>query len=266
MLVHSINPVFLEIGAVKIHYYGLIFAILFIASYFLGRWMFQKKGIDLKYLDTSFLLVVVGTIVGARLGHVFFYNWRYFSQHPLEILFIWNGGLASHGAAIGLTAAIYAIWRITRKPFFVISDIVCLCGSLAVFLVRIANFINGEIVGRVTDVPWGVVFPCNGLVRGQCGVEPRHPSQLYEAFVGLAVFLVLLLIIKAKPAYKSGLLTGIFLTVYFSVRFILEFFKEYDGDVFFFPLTNGHILSIPFILIGISILVMTQYRKPSQRA
>ncbi len=261
MLVHSFNPVFLEIGPLKIHYYGLIFALLFLASYFLGKWLFRVKRIDLKYLDTSFLLVVLGTIIGARLGHVFFYNLRYFSHHPIEILFVWNGGLASHGAVIGLSAAIYAISRVAKKPFFLISDIVSLCGSLAVFLVRIANFINGEIVGRVADVPWGVVFPCNDLVRGQCGPEPRHPSQLYESLVGLLLFLFLLLFIRKKPHYKDGLLTGIFLLLYFLLRFFLEFFKEYDGDVLFPPLTNGHVLSVPFILIGVWVLIVTQYRK-----
>lgn len=262
--IHSFNPIFLDFGIIKIYYYGIIFAILFVLSYFLGRWFFQKKKLPLERLDTCFLLTVLGVVIGARLGHVIFYNVRYFSAHPLEIFYVWQGGLASHGAVIGLFFSILGIvWylknsgfvsSLKEKLFWIIGDIVALCGSLAVFLIRLANFINGEIVGRVTTVPWGIIFPCNGNVRGQCGDEPRHPSQLYEATVGLLLFILLFYIVQKKK-YKDGMILGLFLTIYFSLRFILEFFKEYDGDLILAPLTNGHVLSLPFIIVGIVILI-----------
>lgn len=258
MYIHNFNPVLLDFGAIKIHYYGLIFAGLLIATYFIGKWYFTLKEKDARDLDTLFFLCVIGTIIGARLGHVFFYNWRYFMQYPLEIFAVWNGGLSSHGAVIGLAIALFFSFYLLKKSFLFLSDAVSFCGSLAVFMIRIANFINGEIVGRVTDVPWAVVFPCNDLVRGQCGPEPRHPSQLYEALVGILLFIMLFFIIK-KGKYRDGLITGLFLTIYFSVRFFLEFFKEYDGDLLLSPLTNGQVLSIPAIFLGIVILAIVLY-------
>lgn len=255
MLTHNIDPVFLEIGALKIHYYGLLYAILFLCSYFIARWFLKKHNHSPDHADNLLLIAVIAVIVGARLGHVFFYNWEYFSQNLMEIFFIWKGGLASHGAVIGLFIAAFVMKKITKVKFWELADLIVLCSSLAVIFIRIGNFINGEIVGRVTDVNWGVVFPCNGLVKGLCGDVVRHPVQLYESFTGVIMAAVLYFLVKKYPNLKSGVLTGVFLIGYFGMRIVVEFFKEFDGDtILFAPLTNGQVLSIPLILGGAWIL------------
>lgn len=256
MFVHNINPVLIEVFGWPIHYYGLMYATLFGCSYFLGRWYLKKHKYNPDYADTLLLVAVIAVIVGARLGHVFFYSWPYYSQHPLEILYIWEGGLASHGATIALVFGAWIMMRLTKIKFWVLSDLVVLGASLGVIFVRIGNFINGEIVGRVTDVSWGVVFPCNGLVRGQCGPELRHPVQLYESVTGLVLFAIMMLILTKSKARRPGLLSAIFLIGYFGTRFVLEYFKEYDGTILIPPFTNGQVLSVPAVLLGIYILYL----------
>lgn len=250
MYVHNINPVMIEIFGLRIHYYGLMYAILFLSSYFLGRWYFRRFKLNPDHVDTILLISVLCTVIGARLGHVFFYSWPYFSKHLVEILYVWKGGLASHGAAIALVFGVWLSMRITKLPFWRIGDLTCLGGSLAVILVRIGNFINGEIVGRVTDVPWAVKFPCNGLVRGQCGEAFRHPVQLYESLSGVVIFGVMMWVLKKKKDVKPGLLSGIFFLGYFGSRFVIEFFKEYSGTLILEPLTNGQVLSLPMAIAG----------------
>ncbi len=258
MYVHNFDPVFLDLGVVKIHYYGIIFALLFVFSYLLGGWFFEKKGLRSDKIDQIFMYCVLAVVIGARLGHVFFYNWEYFSAHPLEILFVWQGGLASHGALIGLIIAVFLLKKKSGIAVLRLGDLIALCGSLAVFMIRIANFINGEIVGRVTSVRWGVIFPCNDVVRGQCGDLPRHPSQLYESLVGLGLFIFFVFLLRRKKVYPDGFIAGLFLTLYFSIRFFLEFLKEYDGDVILAPWTNGQILSVPAALLGMTLLLIAR--------
>ncbi len=253
MFVHSINPVLLEIFGLRIHYYGLMYAILFLSSFFVARWYLKRFKYDPDHADTMLIIAVVSVIVGARLGHVFFYSWDYYSENLMEIFYVWQGGLASHGAAIALIFGAWLMMKITKIRFWVLADLVVLGASIGVILVRIGNFINGEIVGRVTDVAWGVVFPCNGLVRGICGGQVRHPVQLYESLLGIVMFVAMMLILTKWKKYKHGALSAFFLIGYFGGRFFLEYFKEYDGTLIWPPLTNGQILSIPMVILGLVI-------------
>jgi prolipoprotein diacylglyceryl transferase len=259
MFVHNLNPVLAEFFGLKIYYYGVAYALLFLCSYYVGRWFLRKHGKDPEMADNLLLIAFISVIVGARLGHIFFYSFEYYSQNPIEIFYIWEGGLASHGAAIALILGTWVMMKISKLRFFVLSDLVVICASLSVIFIRIGNFINGEIVGRITDSPLGVVFPCNGLVRGVCGEQMRHAVQIYEALLGVLMFGVLMFLFRKIGVKYPGILTGVFLIGYFGGRFLLEFFKEYDGTLMFPPLTNGHVLSIPMVLLGIWI-VFKAYR------
>ncbi len=263
MFVHNIDPVLLEIGALRIHYYGLMYAILFLSSYFIGRWYLKRNDKNPDLADNLLLVAVVAVIVGARLGHVFFYSWDYYSQNLIEILYVWEGGLASHGATITLIFAAWYMKRLTKMSYYQIGDLVVLGASLSVILIRIGNFINGEIVGRVTDVAWGVVFPCNGLGRGLCGPEVRHPVQLYESFSGVVIFGLLMWIYTKYKGYKPGLLSGVFLVTYFGARFFIEYFKEYDGTLMLEPFTNGQVMSAPLVIGGLYMLWDVMKKKKS---
>lgn len=265
MFVHNINPVLLEAFGLRIHYYGLFYAILFLSSYYLCRWYLKKKSFNPDLADHFLLIGVLAVIIGARLGHVFFYSWPYFSQNPIEIFYVWQGGLASHGATIALVLAVPLIRYLTKVSLLIISDIIVWCAAIGTILIRLANFINGEIVGRITDVDWGVIFPCNGLVRGQCGPEVRHPVQLYEGMIGVVVLIAFYFINKKYPKVRNGLYSSLFLIFYFGGRFLIEFFKEFDGTTLFAPLTNGQTLSIPAVIAGLIMLWWTQFKSDNKK-
>ncbi|MCB1111481.1 MAG: prolipoprotein diacylglyceryl transferase [Chlamydiales bacterium] len=205
--------------------------------------------------------VVIATIVGARLGHVFFYQWDYFSRHPIEIFMTWKGGLASHGGAIGIiiALAIYA-WVIRNKfpeiTFLRILDIVVVPAALVGTFIRVGNFINQEIVGTPSQLPWAVIFadPAEGVAA-----IPRHPVQLYEGAVYLAAFALLMWLWNKKAeTLKPGTITGIFFILIFASRFFLEFFKVSQGGLANgWSIQTGQLLSIPFVILGIILLMIT---------
>ncbi|HBH06396.1 MAG TPA: prolipoprotein diacylglyceryl transferase [Flavobacteriales bacterium] len=253
-IVWDMNPEFLPalFENLPIHprWYGLLFASGFLIGWKILQRIFKHENAPEKWIDSIFLYVMVGTILGARLGHVFFYGWDYYSQHPGEILKIWEGGLASHGAAIGNIIAI-GIWskRVAKKNMLWTLDRVVITIALAGALIRLGNFMNSEIVGEPSDLPWAVLFVRNP----QFGDVPRHPSQIYEAIAYLIIFVGLYWAYWKRNAGKYlGFLFGAFLTTIFGFRIFVEMVKE-NQEAFEegMSLNMGQWLSIPLVLAGI---------------
>lgn len=243
----DIDPVLFHIGPVQIRWYGLMYVIGFILAYFVILRTAQRKGRDLTGEDIGDFIgyCMVGIIVGARLGYCVFYNLLYYFHHPLEVFAIWQGGMSFHGGLIGVIIASWAYARRKGKPFLMLADLGALAAPLGLFFGRIGNFINGELYGRPTKPPWGMVFP-------GAGEYPRHPSQLYETFFeGLVLFVILLSLSKRR--IPQGFLLGTFLFVYGMFRFFLEFFREPDPQLGFIigPFTMGQILCSIMLVFGI---------------
>ncbi|HWJ27855.1 MAG TPA: prolipoprotein diacylglyceryl transferase, partial [Flavisolibacter sp.] len=227
----NINPEIFRIGGFALRYYSVLFAIAFILGYLLVKRMYQKEGRSLELLHPLFIYLIAGTLIGARLGQVLFYEFDYFKQHPLQIIlpfqisskgFEWTGyqGLASHGGAIGVLVALALYCRKYHQPFLSVLDKVVIAVALAGFFIRTGNLFNSEILGKPSDVPWAFVFERVDLL-------PRHPSQLYEAIAYFFIFLVLWGWYQRKGTQlKTGFLFGLFLVLVFSARFLIEFSKE----------------------------------------
>lgn len=257
----NVSPELFQLGPISLRYYGLLFVLAFICGYKVEERMFKSEGISIAWLDKLFIYVAVATVIGARLGHCIFYDWAYFGQHPLEIIlpvrfeptFKFTGyqGLASHGAAIGIIAGLwYYSKKVSKKPVLWILDRVVLPIALAGFFIRMGNLMNSEIIGTVTDMPWGFRFMRAGDIPDP--MTPRHPAQLYEAICYLAIFGILMYYYwKTDAKSKRGFLFGMFLILIFTVRFFVEFIKEpqeeFERDML---LNMGQWLSIPFVLAG----------------
>ena len=260
----DISPEIFNLGGISIRYYGLLFAVAFILGYKVEEKMFKSEGLPMAWLDKLWLYVAIATIVGARLGHCIFYDWSYYSQHPLEMIlpvrfspeFKFTGyqGLASHGAAIGIIAGLwYYSRKVSKKSIFWILDRAVIPIALAGFFIRTGNLMNSEIVGLPTNMPWGFRFMNSDLPNPEL---PRHPAQLYEAICYLFSFFVLMYLYwRTNVKKKMGFIFGAFLILIFSARFIIEFVKEvqepWEAGM---ALNMGQILSIPFILVGIFML------------
>ncbi|RMI24689.1 MAG: prolipoprotein diacylglyceryl transferase, partial [Calditrichaeota bacterium] len=215
----------------------------------------EKKPIE--YLDQLFIYVFIGTLVGARLGHCLFYDPGYYLSHPLEILQVWKGGLASHGAAIGILVALYLYARPKKDITYLwILDRVVIVVALAGFFIRLGNLFNSEIYGKPTSVPWAFIF-------SRVDEQPRHPTQLYEALAYLGIFVFLYrLYFQKSVRQRSGFLFGLFLVTVFGFRFLVEFLKEYQSPwEANLPLDMGQILSIPLVIAGGIILYQTTKKK-----
>jgi prolipoprotein diacylglyceryl transferase len=247
----------LDLGIITLHYYSLMFVIAFGLGWFIMKRIYVREGVDLEKLDSIFIYAVVATLIGARLGHVFFYDWDYFQHHLLEIFlpfklnpfkFTGFSGLASHGAAIGIIIAMYIYSKkVIQKPLLWVLDRVVIPVASGAVFVRIGNFFNSEIIGQPTNSDYGVVFT-------QLGEDfPRHPTQLYESGAYLLVFLLLwFLYWKTNKREKQGYLFGLFLVLLWSVRFLVEFIKENQVDFEeTMALNMGQWLSIPFIILGL---------------
>jgi len=250
-IVWDVNPEIFRIGSFAVRWYGLLFALGFVFGYIIIGRIFKKEHIPPKMLDTITTYMVVGTVVGARLGHCLFYEPEYYLSHPLEILMIWKGGLASHGAAIGILLSLYIFSRKVKKPYLWVVDRIVIVVALAGFFIRTGNLMNSEIYGIQTDLPWGFIFVRWGET------VPKHPTQIYEALSYMAIFILLYNLYNRKyKTMKNGYLTGLFLIILFSVRFLIEFIKEpqvgWEANML---LNMGQLLSIPFILAGIGLLV-----------
>jgi phosphatidylglycerol:prolipoprotein diacylglycerol transferase len=208
--------------------------------------------------DDFIVWVTLGIILGGRIGYVLFYNPEYFAAHPLESFELWKGGMSFHGGFTGCIAAVVLFARKHRIPVLSLGDVTCAVGPIGLFLGRLANFVNGELWGRETDMPWGMVFPSGGPV-------PRHPSQLYEATLeGLVLLLVLGLLIRAGALKRPGFIIGSFAIGYAIARSFCELFREPDVQLGFLwgGLTMGMLLSIPLLLFGVVLIVIALKRPP----
>lgn len=255
----NVNPEIFRIGDFAVRWYGLLFASGFVFGYYLMRRIFRNEGLGDATLDRLTVYVAIATIVGARLGHCLFYEPEYYLARPLEILKVWHGGLASHGAAIAIPIALWLFARKEKKTFIWAIDRVVIVVALAGALIRLGNLMNSEIYGVETTLPWGFVFLRNGENA------PKHPTQIYEALAYLTIFGILMRIYwKNLGKQKPGLLFGLFLVLVFGFRFFVEYVKE-DQVAFEagMKLNMGQLLSIPFVMIGIALLIWAYKQKPA---
>lgn len=252
-----ITPDLFQIGPVHVRWYGLMYVLGFVASYLLIPRQERSRAIGLQgpMVDALMFYVFIGLIAGGRLGYILFYqfdNLGDFLRHPLEIIAVWHGGMSFHGGLVGCVVAGWLFCRVKKMPFWAVADSVVVTAPIGLGLGRIGNFINGELFGRPSDVPWAMVFP-------QGGPLPRHPSQLYEAIMEGAVLFILLWFLR-KRAFRDGMMVGFFLFFYGIFRFCLEFFREPDAQLGFIldPFTMGQALSMAMILFAVLIAVLTK--------
>ena len=242
------SPEIFQLGPIAVRWYGLLFASGFLIGYYIGEKMLKSENVSQKWVDSLFFYMIIATVVGARLGHVFFYGWEYYSKHLAEIPMVWKGGLASHGGAIGIIVAMYIHSRlVTKRSILWTLDRMAVPTALAGAFIRLGNLMNSEIYGVQTSLPWGFIF-----LRNQ-ETLPKHPTQLYEAICYLIGFGILMYLFwRTRSRYKPGLLMGAFFVLVFVPRFLIEFIKE-DQETFeaTMALNMGQWLSIPFILAGI---------------
>ncbi|RUM69492.1 MAG: prolipoprotein diacylglyceryl transferase [Sulfurovum sp.] len=259
--VWNINPTILELGPFQLRWYGL----LFVGSFFLGlwllQWIYKREGKDPAELDNLLMYVLVGTVIGARLMHCFAYEPEYYLSHPLEILKVWKGGLASHGGLIGVIAALYIFAKRYHQSFWWLLSRMTMPGALTAAFVRFGNLFNSEILGLPTDKPWAIVFERIDMI-------PRHPVQLYEAFAYLFLFVILVFVYRrVSPTFATKILPAIFLTYMFTVRFLLEYTKTRQADYTTnLPFSTGQMLSLPLIFLGIGWMIWAfiSYKKKNQ--
>lgn len=254
----NIDPVIFKIGPLSVRWYGVMYVLGFAVSYFLVKYQVtkNKKVVDIKFIDSMFLYIIVGLMLGGRLGYTAIYNFEYYFKNPMEIFAVWHGGMSFHG---GLTGVIVAGVIFTKKyqlDFWRLADIVIVTVPIGLGLGRLGNFINGELYGRITNVPWGMVFPEGGPL-------PRHPSQLYEFLLEGIVLFTILWFLKDKN-FKPSVLTSLFLILYGVFRIFIELFREPDSQIgyIFGFVTIGQILSVVMLLFGVSIIF---YRKMTKR-
>lgn len=253
-----------------LRWYSVLFAVGFIAGYFMVKKMFQREGANLEWLDSLLMYMVIATILGARIGHCVFYDWEYFSQHPLEIIlpvrfepefqFIGYRGLASHGGAIGILIALWLFSkRISKTPYLWILDRIVIPVAFAGVFIRLGNLMNHEIIGKPADVPWAFKFQLVDDI-------PRHPVQLYESLCYLAIFFFLrYLYWKTDKRHQLGYIFGWFMILLWSARFFTEYFKSSQGGIetfFNLGLSTGQLLSIPFVIIGVILLFYNKNYQP----
>lgn len=252
----DVSPVIFSIGPLALRWYGLAFAIGFIIGYNIVAKMFKHEGAPEKWLGILLTYVVVATIIGSRLGHVFFYQWDYYSQHPGEIFKIWEGGLASHGGVIGNFIAVwlFSIFATKKSVSWTVDRLVVPVAMVA-GLIRLGNLMNSEIYGGVTDLPWGFIFVRDGQTL------PMHPTQIYEALCYFALFGVLMWMYWKKNAQeRPWLISGVFFIGVFVSRFLIEYVKNVQVGkeiemIATYGINMGQLLSIPFIIMGVVMVV-----------
>ncbi len=247
------NPEIFRVSGFAIRWYGLFFALGFYFGYLILTRVFRKEKVPQDDLDLLTIHMVLGTVIGARLGHIFFYDPAYYFSNPVEMIKIWEGGLASHGAALGILVAIFLyVRKRPKQTFWWVIDRISMVVALAGFFIRSGNLMNSEIVGKPAEVPWAFIFE-----RLPGPPTPRHPVQIYEALAYLAIFGVLIYLYRKYDGnFKHGLIFGWFLILVFTARFFLEYFKAAQASFREDLLLNmGQLLSLPFILAGIIILV-----------
>jgi phosphatidylglycerol:prolipoprotein diacylglycerol transferase len=261
----AIDPVLISIGPLAVRWYALAYIVGIIAGWFYARTLIATKRLwggtaplTIIDFDDFVIWITLGIILGGRIGYVLFYNFGHFATHPFEIFELWNGGMSFHGGFIGCGVAIVLFALRRGVPMLSLSDVVTAVAPIGLFLGRLANFINGELWGRPSDVWWAMVFP-NG------GPLPRHPSQLYEATLeGLVLFVVLAVLVWLGGFRRPGLITGAFAIGYGVARIICELFREPDAQLGFLwgGLTMGMLLCVPLILVGVALLALALRREP----
>jgi phosphatidylglycerol:prolipoprotein diacylglycerol transferase len=252
----QIDPVLIHIGPLQLRWYGLMYIFGFIVAYFVILHICSRRKLPMTRGDVEDLVTycILGLVVGARAGYCLIYNPGYYLSHPLRILAVWEGGMSFHGGMIGLLLTGVYFARSRAKSFLMLGDLGAVAATPGLFFGRMGNFINAELFGRVTDVPWGMVFPGGGPL-------PRHPSQLYEAFSeGLLLFCILSVL--SLRVRRRGIVLGAFLTLYGAMRFFLEYFREPDPQLGFvlFSFTMGQLLCMAMVVSG---LVMVVWRLKS---
>lgn len=249
------SPIAFEIPYINfsVHWYGIFFALGFLFGYFYVTNVFKKSNQNTDKLDSLLMYMFVGTIVGARLGHCFFYEPSFYLSNPIEILKIWKGGLASHGGGIGLVITVLIFCKINNFKFLKLADLLCIPTAFVGGMIRLGNFFNSEIYGKPTNNDFGIIFERIDLL-------PRHPVQLYESISYFFITLILLFIYKKLAKKYSGLNLGFFLILIFSIRFILEFFKPEQASYTEQDqlLTIGQYLSIPFVITGLILIILSK--------
>jgi len=264
----NFDPVLIQIGPFAIRWYALAYIVGILAGWLYARTLIKAPRlwggpppITALDFDDFIVWITLGIILGGRIGYVLFYNPVYFAAHPFEALELWKGGMSFHGGFLGCVAAVVLFALKRGLSILSLGDVTCAVGTIGVFLGRLANFINGELWGRPSDVPWAMVFPSGGPL-------PRHPSQLYEAALeGVVLCAVLALLIRAGALKRPGLVMGIFAAGYAVARSFCELFREPDPQLGFLwgELTMGMVLSVPLLLFGV-VMIWTAMRRPPLNA
>ena len=255
-----IDPVFLSIGPLQCRWYGLMYVLSFIATYFIIRSEAVRKQLTLTSDDVADLVFygAMGVVLGGRTGYILFYNLGFYLANPLKLFAVWEGGMSFHGGFLGVMLAFFIYARRKKIPFLALIDMAALCAPVGLGLGRIGNFINGELYGRATDVAWGMIFP------GSDGV-PRHPSQLYEAFLeGIVLFIIVRFV--SKKTAVNGVTTCAAIAGYGLFRFIVEFFRQPDAQIGLFCglFSMGQLLSLPMFIIGTSAALLLSRRQSTE--
>ena len=252
-MIWNVNPILVKLGPLEIRYYGLCFVAALLGGFYWWRWQILRSGRTEEAAEKLLMPAAAAVVVGARLAHVIFYEPGRFLADPVSILFVWQGGLASHGATVGLMLTLYWFSVKEKMPLLEVFDRFSFSAAWGAAMVRVGNFFNSEIVGRPTSMPWGFKFPRFDVGIPIDRVPVRHPSQIYEFLLALAVLLLLYVLDRSAGGEKRkpGLLGGAFLAAYFGGRFFVEFAKAYEGIPDTFPLTMGQMLSAPFVVVGL---------------
>ena len=256
MYTHNLDPILFDFGFLVIRWYSLAYIFGILIGWWLAKKIIIKKfqsinfTFDLKEFDNLITYLIISLLIGGRIGYVLFYNFEYYLSNPLDIIKIWEGGMSFHGALIGIIFGTYLFSEKKNIPTFFLLDIIACVAPIGIFFGRIANFINGELVGKTTEVFWAVIFPNIDNI-------PRHPSQLYEAFFEGLVLLIILNLILFKKNYKTGTCSYMFLILYGIFRIFSEFFREPDVQIgyLFNLISMGVMLSVFMILAGIIIFL-----------
>lgn len=258
MIVHNFDPIILDLGLIQLRWYSVAYITGIISGWLYAHKIIKNEklnSIKIDEFDNLIIYIVLGIVVGGRLGYVIFYNFNYYSQNVLEIFKIWQGGMSFHGGLIGVVIGIFIFSKITKTSFFKFTDIISCVAPIGLFLGRIANFINSELVGKISNVPWAVIFPNDGGLS-------RHPSQIYEAILeGIILFILInFFAFKKKFILKTGYISALFLILYSILRICAEIFREPDKHLgyLFNYFSMGTLLSIVTAILGLLIILFVK--------